>query len=66
MTSGHRNTLFDNLIKDISPLFLSKEQLANLLSVSPKTVTAWRYRYKDFPARKFGKHVRYNLTEVLQ
>ena len=66
MTRCHSNWLFDNLAKDVTPLFYSKEQLTSLLSVSPKTVTAWRYRYQDFPARKFVRHVRFNLSEVLQ
>ncbi len=57
--------LIDNLLKSLSQVFLTKEQLARALNVSPKTVMAWRYHHKDFPARKMGRHVRYSLTEVL-
>ena len=57
--------LFDNHI-DLSTQLLSKEKLGSHLSVSPRTITAWRYRYKDFPARKVGKHVRFLLPEVLE
>jgi hypothetical protein len=59
-------TFFDNLIKRIGQCFLSKETLGMSLGVSPRTIESWRYRYEDFPASKIGKHVRYNLPEVLQ
>lgn len=58
--------LYENLIGKISQLFLSKEKIAKILDVSPRTVGAWRYTYSDFPARKIGKHVRYSLPEVLK
>ena len=58
--------LFDSLIGQVSQYFLSKEKLAEVLSVSPRTIEAWRYNYPDFPARKMGKHVRYSLPEVLK
>lgn len=58
--------LFDNIIAKLEKLFLSKEKLAEILDVSPRTVGAWRYRYPDFPAKKIGKHVRYSLPEVLK
>ena len=58
-------TLIENLIEEVSQLFLTKEQLARILNISPRTVTGWRYLYKDFPARKMGRHVRFSLPEVL-
>ncbi len=58
--------LFENLVEKISQFFLSKEKLAEILSVSPRTIGAWRYKYPDFPARKMGKHVRYSLQDVLK
>ena len=58
--------LFENLIAELSQIFLSKEQLARIFNVSPHTITAWRYVYSDFPARKIGKHVRFSLPEVLK
>lgn len=60
------DALIDNSIEKSSQLFLSKEKISEILSVSPRTITAWRYRYPDFPARKMGKHVRYSLAEVLK
>lgn len=58
--------LFENLVEKLSQFFLSKEKLAEILCVSPRTIGAWRYNYPDFPARKMGKHVRYSLPDVLK
>ena len=66
LDSYHEPKIFENAIEMVSRLFLSKEQLAGILSVSPRTITGWRYKYKGFPAQKVGRHVRYNLPEVLR
>jgi phage terminase Nu1 subunit (DNA packaging protein) len=58
--------LIDITADKYSQLFLSKESLAKILDVSPRTVGTWRYVYPDFPARKVGRHVRYRLPEVLK
>lgn len=58
--------LFDNLIENVSKLFLQKEQLAKILNISLRAIMAWQYRCRGFLARKLGRHVRYSLPEVLK
>ena len=66
LPTGRSAELFENSIAEVSKVFLSKKQLAAIFNVSEHTVTAWRYSYSDFPARKIGKHVRFSLPEVLK
>lgn len=53
------------LIKQISKQFLTTKELASVLKVPVKTIEYWRYKFKNMPAKKMGRHVRYVLSDIL-
>jgi len=44
--------------------YLTTNQLADRLQVSPATLRYWRHKRTGPPGVKFGKVVRYSLAEV--
>tara|TARA_Y100001970_G_scaffold225716_1_gene278861 strand:+ start:4419 stop:4862 length:444 start_codon:yes stop_codon:yes gene_type:complete len=44
--------------------YLTINDLCELLSVTPKTVTSWRYRGVGPASFKAGKHVRYKRSDI--
>lgn len=47
------------------PVILTQDELATLLKVPPRTLEDWRLTRSGPPYRKIGRHVRYELTEVM-
>jgi len=47
------------------PEFLTQDDVAALLKVSPRTLEHWRLRKKGPQYAKLGKHVRYRRSAVL-
>ena len=48
------------------PVILTQDELARLLKVPPRTLEDWRLTRSGPPYRKIGRHVRYELTEVME
>jgi excisionase family DNA binding protein len=49
-----------------APQFLTPQELADLLNLPLGTVRAWRHRREGPLGFRCGKHVRYDLAEVLR
>jgi hypothetical protein len=47
------------------PVILTQDDVATLLKVPPRTLEDWRLTRSGPPYRKIGRHVRYELTEVM-
>ena len=47
------------------PVILTQDELGTLLKVPPRTLEDWRLTRTGPPYRKIGRHVRYELTEVM-
>jgi hypothetical protein len=47
------------------PVILTQDELATLLKVPPRTLEDWRLTHSGPPYRKIGRHVRYELTDVM-
>lgn len=47
------------------PEYLTSQEVADLLRLPVATLRAWRHRKVGPPAFKVGKHLRYDLTQVL-
>lgn len=47
------------------PVILTQDELAALLKVPPRTLEDWRLTCSGPPYRKIGRHVRYELIEVM-
>lgn len=47
------------------PVILTQDELATLLKVPARTLEDWRLTRSGPPYRKIGRHVRYELTEVM-
>src|SRR5262249_6429512 len=50
---------------DASPAYLSAEQLADLVQVSPKTITRWSLQDASMPVFRRGRVVRFPRESVL-
>ncbi len=48
------------------PVFLTVQEVAELLRVSPGTVRAWIARGEGPPAMRFGKQIRYRPERVME
>jgi excisionase family DNA binding protein len=48
------------------PMFLTVQEVAELLRVSPATVRAWIARGEGPPAMRFGKQIRYRPERVME
>lgn len=44
--------------------WLTRDEVAARLRVAPKTLAQWAHQHKGPPFGKFGKHVRYRITDV--
>lgn len=49
-----------------SPMFLTVQEVAELLRVSPATVRAWIAKGEGPPAMRFGKQIRYRPECVME
>lgn len=47
------------------PIILTQDEVATLLKVPPRTLEDWRLTHSGPPYRRIGRHVRYELTEVM-
>lgn len=47
------------------PMFLTVQEVAELLRVSPATVRAWIAKGEGPPAMRFGKQIRYRPERVM-
>ena len=47
-------------------MFLTVQEVAELLRVSPATVRAWIARGEGPPAMRFGKQIRYRPERVME
>lgn len=47
------------------PVILTQDELAALLKVPPRTLEDWRLTCSGPPYRRIGRHVRYELIEVM-
>lgn len=68
-TDGHTQTsgLADELVRaQPDPVFLTVQEVAELLRVSPATVRAWIARGDGPPAMRFGKQIRYRPESVME
>ncbi|SOC57176.1 DNA binding domain-containing protein, excisionase family [Ornithinimicrobium cerasi] len=48
------------------PMFLTVQEVAELLRVSPATVRAWIAKGEGPPAMRFGKQIRYRPERVME
>ncbi len=48
------------------PMFLTVQEVADLLRVSPGTVRAWIAKGEGPPAMRFGKQIRYRPERVME
>lgn len=48
------------------PMFLTVQEVADLLRVSPATVRAWIAKGEGPPAMRFGKQIRYRPERVME
>jgi excisionase family DNA binding protein len=48
------------------PVFLTVQEVADLLRVSPGTIRAWIARGEGPPAMRFGKQIRYRPERVME
>jgi len=61
----HAHAIPLHLIQEL-PVFLTPEELAELLKLpSVETVYQWRRKHTGPPGFRAGRHVRYDLTDVL-
>lgn len=51
---------------DDGPVFLSPQDVSELLKIALKTVYGWRSKDTGPPSSKIGRHVRYELQAVLE
>jgi excisionase family DNA binding protein len=49
----------------ISPSFLTQKEVAELLRVPERTLEDWRFTQQGPPYLKLGRHVRYELADLL-
>lgn len=49
-----------------TPMFLTVQEVAELLRVSPATVRAWIAKGEGPPAMRFGKQIRYRPERVIE
>ncbi|GAB3120911.1 helix-turn-helix transcriptional regulator [Glaciibacter psychrotolerans] len=49
----------------IAPTFLTQRELAELLQLPERTLEDWRLAHTGPPYLKLGRHVRYDLHDVL-
>ncbi|TFD50640.1 DNA-binding protein [Cryobacterium frigoriphilum] len=49
----------------LRPTFLTQRELAELLRVPERTLEDWRLTTTGPPFLKFGRHVRYDVEDVL-
>ena len=48
------------------PTFLTQHELAELLRLSERTLEDWRLTHSGPPFLKLGRHVRYDMADVLR
>lgn len=48
------------------PMFLTVQEVADVLRVSPATVRAWIAKGEGPPAMRFGKQIRYRPERVME
>jgi hypothetical protein len=49
----------------ITPAFLTQHELAELLRLPERTLEDWRQTHAGPPYLKLGRHVRYDVQDVL-
>jgi hypothetical protein len=49
----------------VSPTFLMQREVAELLRLPERTLEDWRLTSQGPPYLKLGRHVRYDLTDVI-
>ncbi len=49
-----------------APMFLTVQEVAELLRVSPATVRGWIAKGEGPPAMRFGKQIRYRPDRVME
>ena len=54
-----------NEMTQIMPTYLTQPELAELLRVSERTLEDWRLTRSGPPYSKLGRHIRYNIDDVI-
>jgi hypothetical protein len=54
-----------NEMTQIAPTYLTQPELAEFLRVSERTLEDWRVTHSGPPYSKLGRHVRYNIDDVV-
>jgi hypothetical protein len=49
-----------------APAFLTQHELSELLRLSERTLEDWRLTHSGPPFLKLGRHVRYDMADVLR
>ena len=66
LTTGSRVHLLGlDLTLQTAPHFLTQHEVAELLRVPERTLEDWRLTHSGPPYLKLGRHVRYDLQDVL-
>jgi hypothetical protein len=56
----------DTLPSFAPPTFLTQREVSDLLRLSERTLEDWRLTCQGPPYLKLGRHVRYDLTDVVE
>jgi hypothetical protein len=54
-----------NEMTQITPTYLTQPEVAELLRVPERTLEDWRLTHSGPPYSKLGRHVRYNIDDVI-
>jgi len=65
LTASLVHLLDMNLTTQATPTFLTQHELAELLRLPERTLEDWRLTHSGPPYLKLGRHVRYDVQDVL-
>ncbi len=65
LTASAVHLLGMDAMTQITPTFLTQRELAELLRLPERTLEDWRLTHSGPPYLKLGRHVRYDVHDVL-